>query len=114
MTIEDQKTIDLIGIDHESGDVELTVSDHLEWKDSEAHQVALQTKLNTYLAFIEGGELFVKYPKARGRRLVITVVGKYEPDSGGKSFLEKAKAAIEGAGFGFKYELFSVNADRLF
>jgi hypothetical protein len=114
VSIEDVKQIDLVGIDRESGDVELTVSDHLDWRNSQAHQLALQSKLNTYLAFIESGEIYEKYPKAQGRRLVITVAGKYEPDSGGKNFLEKVKSAVEGAGFGFKYELFSVNPDHPF
>ena len=114
MSIEENRTIDFVGIDRESDNVELTVSDHLDWRDSEKHQLALQTKLNAYLAFIESGELYKKYPKAEGKKVVITVVAKHPPDENGQTFLKKVKAVVENAGFGFKFELFSINPDHPF
>ena len=48
------------------------------WDDSE-HLLLLQEKLNSYLAFIESGEIYESYPRAMGRQLVIDLVLKHSP-----------------------------------
>lgn len=63
MSIEDQGSVDAIGIDQE-GVVVRTLSDHLEWDDG--HLFLLQEKINTYLAFLESGEVFETYPDSKG------------------------------------------------
>ena len=63
MTVEQTKVIDIISLDKRTGQVILTVSDHLEWNDSTRHQEILQAKLNAYLAFVESGEILGKYPE---------------------------------------------------
>ena len=46
--------VDLATIDSTSGDLWLTISDHLSWEVNEgSHLVLLQNKLNAYLRFIE-------------------------------------------------------------
>lgn len=37
MTVENADVIDIIGIDNKTGNVVLTVSDHLDWSDSARH-----------------------------------------------------------------------------
>jgi len=66
MTVEETKLIDIISTD-ELGRVNLTISDHLDWKDSDKHQQILQAKLNSYLAFVENGELLEQYPDAKNQ-----------------------------------------------
>ena len=66
MTVEQADKIDIISIDP-TGQVILTVSDHLPWSDAVQHQLILQTKLNKYLAFIESGEILQSYPDSQGR-----------------------------------------------
>jgi hypothetical protein len=102
VAINNPDTIDIMS-ESPSGDVVLTVSDHLDWSNAADHQLALQTKLNTYLRFIESGEIYENHPNALGRNVVIHVVGKFEPNSEGWLFLQKAASAIVGAGFGFEY-----------
>ena len=63
MSIEGQGSVDAIGIDQE-GIVVLTISAHLEWDDG--HLFLLQEKINTYLAFLESGEVFETYPDSKG------------------------------------------------
>ncbi|MFN4121526.1 DUF6572 domain-containing protein [Acidovorax sp.] len=101
MSVEQHSSIDAIGIDRASGKVHLTVSDHLPW-DGE-HLVVLQAKLNTYLAFLESGEVYVSYPNAKGRDFVIDVLVRYRPDAAALEFLVKAQCAVEGAGFAFRF-----------
>ena len=101
MSVAQSSSIDAIGIDRTSGNVHLTISDHLPW-DHE-HLLTLQTKLNSYLAFLESGEVYSSYPKAKSREFVIEVVARYRPDAAALDFLTNAKLLIEGAGFGFRF-----------
>ena len=105
--------MDIVSIGKD-GDVVLTISDHLDWSDTEEHQLILQTKLNTYLAFIESGEIYERYPRATNRKIIISVAAKYLPDRAGNEFLVKVKETVEKAGFGFEFKQFAVNPDFLF
>src|SRR5262245_52077981 len=112
MSVEQPKVIDFIGIDNDSGGVVLTISDHLGWEKSEDHQVILQDKINSYLAFIESGEIHESYPDSKGRPVVINVVFKYRPDQAGRQFLARAKEVIESAGFDLRHEVFADSYDN--
>ena len=52
MTVLQKSTVDWLGIEKGTGNVVLTVVDDLDWSDENGHLLALQEKLNTYLAFI--------------------------------------------------------------
>jgi Family of unknown function (DUF6572) len=112
VSIEQLDVVDIVSIDKKTGHVILTISDHLDWLDTIAHQTALQAKFNKYLAFIESGELLTRYPEAKGRPVAIKVVFKCKPDQEGWRFLSRAKAVIESAGFGFRHELFAESYDN--
>jgi hypothetical protein len=112
MSIKQLDTVDVISEDKESGDVILTISDHMDWSDSAKHQTLLQAKLNKYLAFVEGGEILERYPKAKGRRLIFNIAFKFKPDLEGRKFLSKVKEIIESAGFGFRPEIFAESYDN--
>jgi hypothetical protein len=64
----------------------------------------LQDKLNSYLAFIESGEIFEQYPGATGKVIKLNVVCKFHPDSEGEKFLKLCREVITKAGFEFSYE----------
>ena len=106
MTVEQADKVDIISIDP-TGRVILTVSDHLDWSETVQHQLILQTKLNTYLAFIESGEILQSYPDSKGRAITIKVVFKYKPDEEGERFLERAVTFIQSAGFTLRHEIFT-------
>lgn len=109
MSIE-HETIDFASIEKLSGDLCLAISDHLPWSENEAdHLVLLQNKLNTYLRFIESGEIFSKLPEAKGRNIIIKVVGKFALSEEAKIFFEKARSAIEEAGFKLEFTLIRPN-----
>lgn len=96
MSISQNNVIDAMGISNETGQVVLTISDHLRWGNE--HLLMLQEKINLYLAFVESGELIEKYPDASGREVLISVVCKYPPDMAGTRFLSKIGIIMEGAG----------------
>jgi hypothetical protein len=105
MTVEQTDVVDIIGLDGNTGEVVLTISDHLDWNESVEHQTTLQNKINKYLAFVESGEIFLRYPKAKGRLIAFNIVFKYTPDADGQEFLSKARRVIESAGFTLRSEV---------
>ena len=106
MSIKQTNVVDFIGIDNTTGDVVLTISDHLMWPESDnEHFLLLQEKLNTYLSFIESGELLETYPNAEGRAVLIEVVCKYPLGEKAKLFFENAAAVIQAADYTLKFSL---------
>jgi hypothetical protein len=110
MTVEQLDKIDFANVDKASGDLWFTISDHLPWDKGETgHLVVLQDKLNAYLRFIESGEVFRKLPEAKGRSIIINLVGKYPLSQQAESFLQNAGGAIERAGFRLRFDLMRAN-----
>jgi hypothetical protein len=104
MSILNAEVVDFISIDL-MGNAVLTIADHLPWDNGNEHLLALQNKINAYLAFIEGGDIYQKYPDAKDRKIVIKVTAKYEPNGIAKTFLETARQILQSAGYGFQFEV---------
>jgi hypothetical protein len=69
MSNDQTNSVDFATVDEASGDLWLTISDHLPWdQDEGSHLTFLQNKLNLYLRFVETGEVFKKYPMPRSAR----------------------------------------------
>ena len=96
MTVENTSIVDAVGIDVETGEVRLSIFDHLPW--DAAHLSLLQDKINLYLGFIESGEIYVAYPSAKGRPLVIDVFTKFRPNGDAEIFLKRAEAVTANYG----------------
>jgi hypothetical protein len=110
LSIDETRKVDIISIDS-NGRVILTISDHLAW-DDEHHLELLQAKLNTYLAFVESGEVYDSYPDSKGRTFAFKVSCKFQPSKRGLAFLERARKVIEEAGFDFQHEVFAASYDN--
>ncbi len=105
MSIEQTDKIDFLTIEHKTGDVLLTISDHLNWDEDEGeHLLMLQAKLNSYLAFVEGGQMYRQIPETRGRRVVINLVGKFPLSEEATNFFGLASEAIHKAGFSLQFK----------
>ena len=104
MTIEDAQVIDIISTPKDGNGVTLTATDHLEWGDRE-HLMMLQDKLNSYLSFIESGEIYEQCPNFTGNKIIIDLVCKYPPDEEGVKFLRLCQEAMLDAGFLFTYRV---------
>jgi hypothetical protein len=106
MSIEQTKTVDAIGIDNATDNVVLTISDHIGWfEHTDTHLFLLQEKLNSYLSFIESGELVDVYPNAKNRKVVIDIVCKYPLDEQAQEFYQKIDQTVKSAGVELKYRL---------
>jgi hypothetical protein len=103
MSINQTGVIDFISTAPD-GKVILTISDHHSWEEP-WHLQLLQDKINSYLQFIEGGQIFEDYPSAIGKDLIIDIVMKEEPKEGALPFLDHIKKIIVDAGFGLEWRV---------
>ena len=104
MSVTDRNVIDFIGKSKESGQVILTISDHLDWTDNE-HLIILQDKINDYIKFIESNEIYRSYPDAINNGLEINIVFKILPseNSVAHQFLLNVENILNKLYFGFRY-----------
>ena len=103
MSVENLEIIDFVSIDL-NGNAVLTISDHLEWDESNEHLLVLQDKINAYLSSIESGDLYEQYPDAKGRHVVISVVAKHAPNKDGKIFIQRIKDLLADEGYSFTFD----------
>ena len=109
MSVDQTNVVDAIGVDNASGDVVLTITDHLEWsRNDDKHMLLLQEKINSYLSFVESGEVLDSYPDAKGRVVLIDVVCKYPLSQQAQGFYSQIAPIVEGAGIKLQYRI--VNA----
>src|SRR5690242_14956767 len=99
MTIYQTDVVDYTAINPKTDEVMLIITDHLGWADEEKpeHMYLLQEKINKYLAFIESGEILEKYPKARGRQIVIRVAMMHPLSDEGARFCDKVRSFLRNA-----------------
>lgn len=106
MSITDTNVIDMIGTSHEGDEtVTLAISDHLDWAEEhlKEHLFLIQEKINTYLRFIESGEINEQFPSAKGKKPVIELIGKYALPSSTDWFFSKIKEGLNAAGYEFRF-----------
>lgn len=100
MSVLDGEKIDFIHGDPQVGVTYLTIADHLNWADEgEAHLLLLQQKLNTYLRYVETGELYQDHPQCVGIPVVFRVLGQHHLSEEASRFYRVASDFIESAGY---------------
>jgi hypothetical protein len=106
MSIEDTDKVDFVTIDNATGHVRLTISDHLDWRQDEgAHLLLLQEKINTYLHFVESGEMHSTMPVTVGRNVIISVAAKYPLSGEATIFFRKAQAVVQSTGLSLEFQV---------
>jgi hypothetical protein len=105
MTIEAPQTIDSIGVDKKTERVILKIFDHLDWSNENEHLLLLQSKINTYLSFIESGEVYEAYASANGKEFTISVDFLEKPVSNAIKFMDTSAKIIAEAGYELEYSV---------
>lgn len=108
MSVENLKVIDFASIDR-NGNAVLTISDHLQWDNSNEHLLILQNKINAYLSSIETGDFYDEYPDAKDRNIIISIVAKFEPNDNAKLFLDGAKEILKSAGYELRFSILEID-----
>ena len=113
MSIDQTNVVNSIGIEPNKDEAQLIISDHLEWDQSEKadreHMYLLQEKINSYLGFVESGEIYKSHPKSKGKKVVIRVIGKYDMNSTGKSFFHRVEETLFASGYVITFERLRVS-----
>lgn len=102
MSVEDKNKIDAISTNKDDVIV-LTISDHLEWDKSNEHLLILQDKINSYVDFIESGQIAESYPDKIDKKIMIQIVFKYQPNVIAEEFLSTVKKIINEKGHIFDF-----------
>lgn len=108
MSVADTGVIDMWGIpDWDKSKVELVITDHLGWEPEEEmeHLLALQKKINSYISFIESGEISTAIPAAAGKAPLIRVIGKYALSKQAEAFVERVTGVLRDANIEFEFVL---------
>src|SRR5262249_39251794 len=104
LSINQSESVDVMGIDKQTGRVSLGISDHLRWDAPlDSHLAVLERKLATYVHFVRSGQLLMHYPDAASRGVSIQLICKYRVSVEGASVLLQARAALEAEGIAFSY-----------
>ena len=101
--ISDASSVDAVGIDPETGDGILVITDDLDWADPAAHFNALQAKIGAYLGFIQTGQFEAAVPNAAGRKRRIAVVQQFEPPPVAIEILDQLGEQIAAFDVAFSY-----------
>ena len=106
VTISDTDRIDIIATRPGSPEVRLIIADHLDWAHVNDHALQLQDKINTYLAFIESGEMQRRPEVAavESPQVWIWVRGLYEPPAEAGPFLSRVEEFLAGVDVRFRFE----------
>lgn len=106
VSVDNPNVVDAVGTDRATGGVVLTISDHLEWDAANEHLVALHAKINSYLDFIQSGQLLEEYPAACGKPVTILLCCKFAPSADGMAFLGRVQEVIAAGGWFFSWRVF--------
>jgi hypothetical protein len=107
VTITDLDKIDIVATRPDTRVVKLVISDHLIWEDISDHCRLIQNKLNTYIAFVESGQL----GRLQGQyvpdspEIVIQLVALHAPPSEAEEFLAQAKSFLANIGLQFEVKV---------
>jgi hypothetical protein len=108
MSVLDEKVIDFAGIEKkaETNSLILTICDHLSWGEEtdDVHLLMLQNKINSYLSYIESGELNERFVAKDYDNIVIEIIAKYPFSSDCIKFFNMSKQIIVEAGFGLEWK----------
>jgi hypothetical protein len=105
MAIDEPDRIDFIATRPGSSEVLLVISDHLDWDDPHGHALALQTKIDRYLAFLDSGQLrrVSKPPIPDNPSICIKVRALHEAPAEVSDFLARVKTFLSAQQIRFEY-----------
>lgn len=103
MSVVDTDSIDAMGLDKEAKRVFLTIIDPLMWDSENLHLFTLQEKINTYLHFIESGELLKALPDGKDCDIAIELVLKHTPSDDAITFFDKTMQILFDKGIVFVF-----------
>ena len=111
MGLQDADVIDAAATDDDA--IVLVIFDSFEWNsygiedfiDDEDHMDLLTEKINTCLAFWEGGQIYEQFPGEEDKQVIIRVMGLYEPNERAQWFYDGITKKLAELDIGMEFEL---------
>jgi response regulator RpfG family c-di-GMP phosphodiesterase len=102
MGITDSEKVDIVA--SRGSNVRLYAMDSLNWDDLDEHLMLLQAKLNTYISYVESGEVYEHPSVVSTARVEIVVSFFHAPPQRAVEFLDQVKALVQSVGIPFDWE----------
>ena len=100
MSIEQTDVVDRAILDTDSGDIILNIIDDASWAhEAERHMYLLQEKVNSYLSYVETGQMTSELPDSAGRKVRIMMLFKHEPTESGLRFIARMRHILNRGGY---------------
>lgn len=110
VSITETNKIDLVGTRPDSSIVRLVITDHLAWDDFASHARLLQDKVETYLTFIDSGQLATLPNIPEVPEIRIEVMLQQPPSEEARGFLARLERAVTAFGVAFDVEVWPGDA----
>lgn len=104
MAVNDSSVVDVVSIDPLKQSVVLDIADHLDWTEEQKHLLALESKINAYLEFIQSGQLVDVYPDAKGKHPIIHVACYHKPTKSAVIFFNEVDQMLVADGIRLTYK----------
>lgn len=94
MSVFDINKVDAIGFLPENNELGLLITDQLSWDDEYNHLVFLQSKINSYLNYIEDKQYNCVYPDIDPKQISIHIAFKIPPSNNCLKFLDVVRMQL--------------------
>jgi len=98
MSILDKGTVDGMAPDKAGKGIRLLIADHLDWSNEYEHLLALQEKINAYIAFCEDHQYEQIYKDIAVEYAIFEIHFKQEPTKAAMNFLEQVGRQLNEMG----------------
>ena len=105
MSVVQEDKIDGMGINNKSQELNLLITDHLDWESEYEHLLILQEKINAYINYIKSKQYDSVYPNRTFKGFIINIWFKYDIAENCFKFLDVIANQVEGLGITIKAEL---------
>lgn len=95
MSIMETDIIDGMGKSKEKNELNLLITDHLDWEFEPEHLLFLQEKINAYINFVKTKQYEETYSESKFDAFVIEIHFKYDVAESCFKFLDKVADLIE-------------------
>jgi hypothetical protein len=106
MSLDEINKIDAAGVDKASGLVVLTIADSWDWDDEDGHILALKSKLNAYINFVESGQVWELYPELKHGVVIVDMVFRCPLPPAAEEFIARVSAISEDLGVSLKTRIY--------
>ena len=89
--MQKHQQVDVVSHDPKTDRVVLSMIETRPWGDKGALLADLQEKMNTYLAYIESGQLVRDYPTMKGKKIAFRLHAAFPPTAREEKFIDIVK-----------------------